>query len=132
MKKRPAARPTPKIRPLYTRIREILESARSSVARSVNNTQVVSNWLVGREIVEEKQKGRKRADYGKRLLESLAERLREDYGSGYSLRNLQVIRQFYLEYPTLISTRRIAHAVRAELTAPRIANALRAESAAFG
>ena len=42
---------------LYSRIREILESARTNVARSVNTTQVVSNWLVGREIVEEEQSG---------------------------------------------------------------------------
>jgi len=35
--------------PLYQRIRQILESARASVARSVNTTQVVANWLIGRE-----------------------------------------------------------------------------------
>jgi hypothetical protein len=32
--------------PLYERIRQILESARSSVARSVNTTQVGANWLM--------------------------------------------------------------------------------------
>ena len=42
---------------LHDRIREILESARASVARSVNTTQVVANWLIGREIVEEEQRG---------------------------------------------------------------------------
>ena len=36
--------------PVYQRIRQILESARRSVARSVNTTQVVANWLIGREI----------------------------------------------------------------------------------
>ena len=34
---------------LYSRIRSILESARASVARTVNATQVVANWLIGRE-----------------------------------------------------------------------------------
>ena len=37
---------------LYTRISRILESARSSVARSVNSTQVVTNWLIGRFLPE--------------------------------------------------------------------------------
>jgi len=37
--------------PLYERIRQILESARTSMARTVNTTQVVANWLIGREIV---------------------------------------------------------------------------------
>ena len=63
---------------LYGRIRDILESARSSMARSVNTTQVVANWLIGQEIVEEEQKGKGRAEYGKRLLERLAARLRKD------------------------------------------------------
>lgn len=132
MRKKPVVIAKRAVAPLYKRIREILESARASASRSINTTHVVANWLIGREIVEEEQKGRKRADYGKRLLESLAERLREDYGPGYSLRSLQLIRQFYIEYPGLISTKEIPHAVRAEFTAPRIANALRAESAAFG
>jgi hypothetical protein len=52
---------------LYERIRGILETARTNVARSVNTTQVVANWLIGREIVEEEQRGKKRADYGERL-----------------------------------------------------------------
>jgi hypothetical protein len=45
---------------LYDRIREILESARATAARSVNTAQVVANWLIGRELVEEEQKGRKK------------------------------------------------------------------------
>ena len=55
-------------RPLYTHVREILESARTRIARSVNTTQVDANWLVGREIVEEEQQGNKRADDGERLM----------------------------------------------------------------
>jgi hypothetical protein len=36
---------------LYGRIQRILESARMGVARTVNTTQVVANWMIGREIV---------------------------------------------------------------------------------
>ncbi len=88
---------------LYRRIREILESARNSVARSVNTTQVVANWLIGREIVEEQQRGKKRADYGVKLLRDLSERLQSDFGGGYAVDNLELFRRFYLEYPELIS-----------------------------
>ena len=35
---------------LYQRIQEILESARSSIARTFKSTQVVANWLMGREL----------------------------------------------------------------------------------
>ncbi len=83
--------------PLYSRIREILESARAGVARSVNTTQVMANWLIGREIVEEEQKGKKRADYGKRLISDLAAKLTRDYGRGYSDNNLEHFRRFLFQ-----------------------------------
>lgn len=89
--------------PLYRRIREILESARANVARSVNSTQVVANWLIGREIVEEEQRGHAKADYGARLLSERSNRLQQEYGNGYSVDNLELFRRFYLEYPALIS-----------------------------
>jgi predicted nuclease of restriction endonuclease-like (RecB) superfamily len=108
----------PKASPLYTRIRQILESARSRAARSVNTTQVVANWLIGREIVEEEQKGRQRAEYGKQLVEDLAERLRKEFGPGYSALNLWLFRRFYIEYPGLTSPE-IPYALRKESTSQR-------------
>jgi predicted nuclease of restriction endonuclease-like (RecB) superfamily len=88
---------------LYSRIREILDSARSHVARSVNSTQVAANWLIGREIVEEEQKGQRRANYGVGLMKELSRRLTRDYGRGFSLSLLKDIRTFYLTYPTLLN-----------------------------
>jgi len=85
--------------PFYHRIRQILEAARTGMARTVNTTQVVADWLVGREIVEEEQRGRIRAGYGKRLLLDLSERLQADFGRGHSVDNLEWFRQFYLVYP---------------------------------
>ena len=100
---------------VYERIREILESARRNVARSVNTTQVVSNWLVGREIVEEEQAGVSRAGYGKQLVLTLSQRLQSDFGRGYSVNNLQHFRSFYLSYTDLLEVP-IQHAARAKLT----------------
>jgi predicted nuclease of restriction endonuclease-like (RecB) superfamily len=88
---------------IYDRIREILESARAGVARTVNTTQVMANWLIGREIVEEEQRGKKRADYGRKLLTALSMRMLKDFGRGYSVDNLEAFRLFYLGYPSLIS-----------------------------
>ncbi len=94
MKKNPA---------LYERVRQILESARSTVARSVNTTQVVANWLIGQEIVEEEQKGKRRADYGNELIIDLAKRLTADFGNGYSKDNLFWFRRLYQGYPELLA-----------------------------
>jgi predicted nuclease of restriction endonuclease-like (RecB) superfamily len=101
---------------LYQRIRTILESARTGVARTVNTTQVCANWLIGREIVEAEQRGKKKAGYGEKLIRELSDNLRKDYGTGYSATNLKLYRQFYLVYPSLI-TARIGHTLRGELTA---------------
>lgn len=88
---------------LFGRVREILEAARGNIARTVNTTQVIANWLIRREIVEEEQKGKRRAGYGAKLLTDLSERLGREYGRGYSVDNLEAFRQFYLEFPRLIS-----------------------------
>lgn len=99
---------------IYQRIREILESARAGVARTVNTTQVVANWLIGREIVQGEQAGKRRARYGDRLLEGLAARLKEDFGEGHSVQNLRYIRQFYSEYPHLLDHSPIRHTLRGD------------------
>jgi len=92
---------TPQLPPLYERIRQILDAVRSGISRTVNTTQVVANWLIGREIVEEEQQGQRRAGYGERLMRDLAAGLAKDYGPGYGLANLKLFRQFYLTYPKL-------------------------------
>jgi len=87
---------------IFARVRDILESAKSNVARTVNTTQVVANWLIGREIVEAEQAGEHRAAYGKQLLKSLSARLTEGYGRGFSVSSLQYMRSFFLAYPKLL------------------------------
>lgn len=88
---------------LYDRIRDILETAHIGVVRTVNTTHVMTNWLIGREIVEEEQRGQRRAGYGTGVLADLSKRLGREYGRGYSVDNLEAFRQFYLDYPQLIS-----------------------------
>ena len=86
---------------LFERVREILEAARVNVARTVNTTQVIANWLIGRKIFEEEQRGKKRADYGHKALADLSARLGREYGRGYSVDNLEAFRRFYLDYSRL-------------------------------
>ncbi|UUZ62040.1 PDDEXK nuclease domain-containing protein [Polaromonas sp. P1-6] len=87
---------------LLERVAGILQTARTQAARSVNTTQVVANWLIGREIVQDEQAGRRRAGYGTAMLKELAVRLKADFGSGYGVDNLELFRRFYLGYPNLL------------------------------
>ena len=96
---------------LSDRVHRILDSARRHVARSVNSAQVLANWLIGREIVEEEQGGAERAAYGENLIPELARRLKKEGVKGYSATNLWLCRQFHLDYPQLLETE-IGHALR--------------------
>ncbi len=98
-----ANKPAPEPAPLFARVREILGAARANIARTVNTTQVVANWLIGREIVEEEQAGNKRARYGAALLAELAVHVKAEFGAGYGVDNLELCRRFYLEYPGLLA-----------------------------
>ena len=53
LRKPTTALPTKRPAPLYKRVQAILEHAQETAARSVNTAQVVANWLIGREIVED-------------------------------------------------------------------------------
>ena len=94
MKKSPVAT-------VYHRVQQILVSAQNHAARSVNTAQVVANWLIGHEIVEEQQSGAKRAGYGEKVVARLAQQLRDDGVPGYGNIALKLCRQFYLAFPHL-------------------------------
>jgi hypothetical protein len=84
--------------PLFDRIVSILEQARGNVVRAVNTNMVLAYWLIGREIVEEIQRGKGRAKYGAKVIEDLSVRLTERYGPGFSPTNLWDFRQFYFTF----------------------------------
>ncbi|OOG74128.1 YhcG family protein [Flavobacterium sp. A45] len=83
---------------LFSQVAELLQNARQQVLRTVNSTMVYTYFEIGRMIVEEEQNGKDRAEYGKQLLKGLSDQLTNEFGKGFSLRNLEQIRKFYLIY----------------------------------
>jgi predicted nuclease of restriction endonuclease-like (RecB) superfamily len=71
-------------------------SADSGVSTVVDTFQVMTNFEIGRRIVEHEQKGAKRAAYGAELLKELSARLTEEFGRGFSPVNLSHMRRFFL------------------------------------
>ena len=82
----------------YNKVADLLKEARKSVVQTVNKTMVYTYFEIGRMIVEEEQNGQKRAEYGKQILKELSKRLTSEFGKGFSQRNLEQMRQFYLTY----------------------------------
>lgn len=86
------------MKPLLTEIRALIQSARGAVVHSVDLIQVLTNFEIGRRIVEHEQSGQERAEYGKALLKELSAALTTEFGRGFSRSNLQNMRKFYLTY----------------------------------
>jgi len=83
---------------IFLQVAELLQNARQQVLRTVNSTMTLTYFEIGRIIVEEEQNGKDRAEYGKKLLKSLSQQLTKEFGKGFSIRNLEFIRKFYLTY----------------------------------
>lgn len=79
---------------LYLDIRQRVERARAQVAVQVNQALVVSYWHIGRAIRTQLLQG-ERAAYGAGVLKRLAERLQQDYGSGFSHSGLTRMAKFF-------------------------------------
>ena len=89
-------------------IRDIIISAKNNAIRSVDRERVQMYWQLGERIFVEEQQGKERAEYGSYLIKELAERIETEFGSGFSVRQLEQCRQFYKTYP-------ITNAVRSQL-----------------
>jgi predicted nuclease of restriction endonuclease-like (RecB) superfamily len=90
---------------LYNEVRKIIASARQSAVRSVDFYRVQMYWNIGKRILETEQEGKERAEYGTYLLKNLAKKLEPEYGSGFSVRQLERSRQFYKMYPIATALR---------------------------
>lgn len=82
----------------YNKIVELLNNARNKVVQTVNTTMVYTYFEIGRIIIEEEQNGKERAQYGKKILKALSQKLQKDFGKGFSETNLKQMRQFFLTY----------------------------------
>jgi len=85
-------------RELLVRVRTLILTARRMAARQINTLQVLTNFEIGRLIVESEQSGKERAGYGKQLIEEISGKLVAEFGRGFSKSNLEYMRRFFLEY----------------------------------
>ena len=86
------------IDPLFQNIAQLIEKGQQTIIRSVNYSQLYVNYHIGKYIVDDEQDGIRRAQYGKRLIKTLSERLTSQYGMGFSAKNLELMRNFFLLY----------------------------------
>ncbi len=77
-------------------IKSILAQARQKVYASINQAMVEAYWNIGKRIVKEEQNGSDRAAYGKEIIKNISIELTNEFGKGFTERNIRNFRQFYL------------------------------------
>jgi predicted nuclease of restriction endonuclease-like (RecB) superfamily len=94
--KRSAAKPKrADLSRVLPQIQTLIEASRQHVVSTANLTLVWLYWNVGRVVTVDVQQNQRRADYGQRLIEQLSARLAEDYGRGFTAKNLWDMKRFY-------------------------------------
>lgn len=83
----------------YHDVHEILDEAKSKTYETANNIMTYAYWNVGKRIIEQEQKGNRKAKYGSYLIKRLSQELSDEYGTGFSVANIRNCRQLYLTFP---------------------------------
>jgi predicted nuclease of restriction endonuclease-like (RecB) superfamily len=96
---------------LLGEIRALIEQSRQQVAVTVNATMTMLYWQVGKRINAEVLQ-EQRGEYGKQVIATLARRLTEEYGHGWSSRHLHHCLRFAQVFPDL----QIVNALRTQLS----------------
>lgn len=103
-----------------SQIKNIIHEARHNSVKAVDFQRVIMYWNIGKSIFEEEQQGKDRADYGKYLIKNLSINLILEYGTMFSIRQLELGRQFYRLFP-------IANALRSQLNWTQYRHLIRIE-----
>ena len=84
---------------LVDEILKIINDSQSRAIRSVDHERVFMYWQIGKVIFEEEQQGKHRADYGSYLIKTISDKFQPTFGSGFSIRQLEMNRQFIVYSP---------------------------------
>lgn len=105
--------------PLLADVAALVEQARHRAAIAVNSAMTELYWNVGRLVVNHEQRGARRAGYGAEVMERLAADLTTRFGRGFSRRNLEQMRAFFLQRELSAKPQTASALLAAPRTAPR-------------
>lgn len=83
---------------IFNNIKELVVESRNKVYSVVNTEMLNLYWNIGASIMKI-QDGDERASYGDAVLQKLSEKLTIEFGKGFSKRNLERMRKFYICFP---------------------------------
>ncbi len=83
---------------LFSEVRRLIEYTRQAVAVTVNSNITILYWNVGN-CINKEILGNKRAEYGKEVVKTLSLKLTEEYGKGWSEKQLRHCLRFAETFP---------------------------------
>jgi predicted nuclease of restriction endonuclease-like (RecB) superfamily len=96
---------------LFSEIQVMIDETRVGVAKTVNAGLTILYWRVGKRINEEILR-QNRAEYGEKILPTLSAKLVNEYGRGWSERNLA----YMIRFAEVFTDQRILHTLCAKLS----------------
>jgi predicted nuclease of restriction endonuclease-like (RecB) superfamily len=96
---------------LLTDIKSLIDAARTRAALTVNAELTLLYWQVGQRIIHEVLQD-ERADYGKNVVKTLAQKLTREYGSGWGEKHLR----HCLKFAEVFSDKQIVYALSRQLS----------------
>lgn len=87
---------------LLTDASQIIEQSREHAYKAVNVFLTLRNWQLGERIGRDELDGAERAEYGKRVISTLAEELTRMYGKGFDRISLYNYVKFYRLFPEIV------------------------------
>ncbi|MGJ1430524.1 PDDEXK nuclease domain-containing protein [Sphingobacterium spiritivorum] len=94
---------------IITDIKAIISQSKDVAIRTIDHQRTLMYWHIGKRIFKEEQEGKDRADYGTFLIKYLSDQLQPEFGSGFSIRQINLYRQFYRTFENV-------HTVYAQLS----------------
>ena len=80
---------------IFDNIKDLIINSRNNIYNTVNIEMLHLYWNIGR-IIMEIQQGNERAGCGDAVVDKLSQRLTNEFGRGFSKRNLERMRKFYI------------------------------------
>jgi len=78
---------------LFNDIKSLIEDTKTKVAQNINSSLTLMYWSIGKKINDNIVQN-KRAEYGKEIVATLSQQLRQSYGKGYSYSSLTRMMKF--------------------------------------
>jgi len=83
---------------LFAEIQQMINDAKSAVSKTINAGLTLMYWSIGKRINDEILKN-ERAEYGKQIVSTLSRQLNEEYGRGWSEKQLRHFIRFTETFP---------------------------------